>query len=119
MAVLAVVVELGLRYVVARPQPVASAHEAAVDDAVRSTSLHALAGAGVAMLVWVLSDLVRRLADVVQIHHITDSIRWVCVTNTLGIVRFLLVGGASAWYLLAGPRRWQVKRVREREPAQP
>ena len=51
----AAAVELLLRRLVARPQPAADPDALAVDDALRSTSVHAVAGAGLAIVLLCLS----------------------------------------------------------------
>jgi hypothetical protein len=106
------IVELALRVVVARPQPASTTHAVAVDDALRSTALQAVAGVSLATLAVLLAAALARVADVVEIGKISDDVYWIYVTNGLGIVRFALVlGGLLAWQYVTGTQRWRVRRA--------
>lgn len=103
----ALVVELGLRLVVHRAQPVASTGELAIDDAFRSTAVHRALAAGLAVQLFLLSEQ--------------------AITAAFSLVPWLAPG---IWLLGAGcfglalrswsgrdlPSRWQVRRPRTTVP---
>jgi len=95
---IAAMVEVALRSMVGRPQPVASPDELAVDDALRSTAIHRTAGAGLAALLFLLG---RQLGSSV-------SRPW----EFAGLVYLLCYGLAiGAWKDLTVPLRWRIRRA--------
>lgn len=63
-AALAALVELLQVRIVRRPQPVVATDLREADDAVRASSVHSLAGAGLGMVVLILATVTARLVDV-------------------------------------------------------
>jgi hypothetical protein len=94
---IAALVELSLRAMVRRPQPVATAGELAVDDALRSTSVHRAAGAGLAALLFLLGNQIGGLGG-----------HWWALTGGLGLVCYGLAVGC--WKDLTSPVRWPIRR---------
>jgi hypothetical protein len=95
---IAAMVEVALRSMVGRPQPVASPDELAVDDALRSTAIHRTAGAGLAALLFLLG---RQLGSSV-------GQPW----EIAGVVYLLCYGLAiGAWKDLTVPLRWRIRRA--------
>jgi hypothetical protein len=90
-------VEIGLRTMVRRPQPVTSTRELAVDDALRSTALHRAAGAGLAALLFLLGNQLGAL----------DRHWWV-LTGFLALVCYGLAIGC--WKDLSSPLWWPIRR---------
>jgi hypothetical protein len=95
--VVATMVEIGLRTMVRRPQPVTSTRELAVDDALRSTALHRAAGAGLAALLFLLGNQLGAL----------DRHWWV-LTGFLALVCYGLAIGC--WKDLSSPLWWPIRR---------
>jgi hypothetical protein len=95
---IAVLVELALRAMVRRGQPVASPDELAVDDALRSTAVHRTAGAGLAALLFLLGHQMA----------ILNGRWWV-----LGGLAYLLFYGLAlgVWKDLTVPLRWRIRRA--------
>jgi hypothetical protein len=103
----AAAVELALRRLVGRPQPAADPEELAVDDALRSTSVHAVAGAGLAIVLLSLS---------VQVGLVAANLgggpgRTAVVTLSWGCA----AAAVAAWTRVGHPRRWAVRRVLDRD----
>ena len=94
-------VEIALRVVVRRPQPVASTAELSVDDALRSSSVHRIAGAGMAALLFLLTNRLGVLPE-----------RWWVVGGLLLLVCYGLAIGC--WRDLTSPIWWPVRRSRPR-----
>lgn len=102
VVVTAALVEVGLRLIVRRPQPAASADLVAADDAIRSASIHATAGAGLAIVVLLASTELWMFGFGTDI----QVLRW--VTPILS-----LCGTAVAfavWSLFGHDRPWRVRR---------
>lgn len=96
---IAMVVEVALRYMVRRPQPVASSSELVVDDALRPTAIHRTAGAGLAALLFLLG---RQFAGLVGQWWALDGLAYlVCYGLAIG-----------AWKDLSVPMRWPIRRAR-------
>jgi hypothetical protein len=106
---IALLVETVQRAIVARRQPVGRPDEQLLDDAMRSSSLHVLAGAGVGLLCIVVGGNGAVLAA------LGGSIgRWVGLAVALGG----FAAGISFWLDLAKPHGFRVRRrVREKAPA--
>ncbi len=90
------------RRIVARRQPVTGEGDLALDDAMRSSSLHVLAGAGIALLINIASAMV--LISIVTVSPEP-------VSAALGIASFLLVVPSSLffWVHLARPHGFRVR----------
>jgi hypothetical protein len=96
----AAVLEAGERWLVRRPQPFSSPSLVAADDAIRSQSVHAVAGSGLALLLWACSgvSLGLMLADVA-------ALRWTMwLPATAAFLASLVV--CQHW----SHRPWRVRR---------
>jgi hypothetical protein len=99
----AVTVEGLLRGLVARPQPAAEPADLAVDDALRSTSVHAAAGAGLAIVLLGLS---------LQVGLVAASLAGEPGRTALVALSWGWAGAAlAAWARVGHPRRWPVRRL--------
>ena len=99
----AVAVELLLRRLVGRPQPAADPGDLAVDDALRSASVHAAAGAGLAIVLLSLSLQVSLVATNLEGgpgRTALVALSWGCAAAAL-----------AAWARVGHPRRWAVRRL--------
>lgn len=95
-------VEMLQRYIVRRPQPLAETDLVAADDAIRSASVHALAGAGIGLQLLLLGDILHSIGFSTDV----QVLRW-----TLPWMALICVGAAvGAWTDLTKPYRWQVRR---------
>jgi hypothetical protein len=95
---IAALVELALRAMVRRGQPVATPDELAVDDALRSTAIRRTAGAGLAALLFLLGHQLASLSG-----------RWWLLG---GLTYFLCYGLAiGVWKDLTVPLRWRIRRA--------
>lgn len=92
-----VAVELLLRRMVRRPQPVDDPMALAVDNALRSTSVHAAAGAGLAI---VLLSLSLQLTNVAT-NLVSGPVR----TATVGLAWGCALAALAAWVLVGHPHR--------------
>ncbi|MEY2475653.1 MAG: hypothetical protein QOG87_968 [Actinomycetota bacterium] len=99
-AVLGLTLERIERWVVQRPQPFTDAELVAADDAIRSQSVHSVAGSGLAMLLLLLGGVLFGFA-------VTDVpvLRWTMWLP--GLVCFL---GSIQVCLYYGHRAWRVRR---------
>lgn len=100
--VVAVIVEFGERAIIRHPQPAVSEEFVALDDALRSSSVHAAAGAGLAIELLLLSSAV----FVLGVTRGWLPLRWT-------LIAFALVGfGAvvASWFGVAHPAAWRVRR---------
>jgi hypothetical protein len=92
-----VAVELLLRRMVRRPQPVDEPMALAVDNALRSTSVHAAAGAGLAIVLLSLSLQVTNVA--------TNLGSGPARTATVGLAWGCALAALAAWVLVGHPHR--------------
>lgn len=101
--VILVGIELLQRYIVGRPQSAAEGDLVQADDAVRSASLHALAGAGIALQLIIVG------VEIASIGAITDIqlLRW--ILPWIGLAIGLVALGS--WMHVSRPDRWQVRRT--------
>ncbi|HEY3211041.1 MAG TPA: hypothetical protein VGL18_14885 [Actinomycetota bacterium] len=101
LLVMAIGIEVMQRMIVHRPQPVLALDLVEADDAIRSASVHALAGGGVALsLIW----LTYQLGAIGNGQAAVLS--WV-----LAFLAILSIGLALAsWIDLAHPKEWRVRR---------
>lgn len=102
-----VVVEVALRLIVRRPQPAVGPALVSADDAIRSASIHATAGSGLAIALllvgaewWVFGS-----GTDVQL------VRWVAPVLSLAA----LVAGFGAWAVFGHDPPWRVERSRTGE----
>jgi len=97
-------VELLQRYIVARPQPAVESDLVNADDAIRSASVHALAGAGIALELLIVSGQLINLAVVSTL----ELMRW-----TFSVLALLSCGIAiGSWIHLTKPShraRWHAR----------
>lgn len=100
---IAAVIEGLQRRIVARRQPVTRAADLTLDDAMRASSLHVLAGAGIALLIYIASLMVA-----ISIAAVTPE----PVSTAVGIAFLLLVVPSSifSWVHLAKPHGFRVRR---------
>jgi hypothetical protein len=91
------------RRIIARRQPVTRAADLTLDDAMRASSLHVLAGAGIALLIYIASSMVA-----ISIATVTPE----PVSAAVGIAFLLLVVPSSIlfWVHLAKPHGFRVRR---------
>jgi hypothetical protein len=92
-----VVVELLQRLIVARPQPAADPDVMRADDAIRSASVHALAGAGAALQLIICS------VHVMSIGAISESQFGMWAFVSAGLACFVLA--FASWGYATRPRR--------------
>lgn len=98
-------VEILQRYIVGRPQPAVETDLVQADDAVRSASVHALAGAGIAL------ELLIAALQILGIGVASDTrlLRW-----TLPWISVICFGLAlGSWQHLTRPYHWQVRHTQE------
>lgn len=93
-----VAVEALQRYIVSRPQPVVDRDVLEADDAIRSASIHALAGAGLALELIVVSGLLVAIGLVSEIQLLRSTLPW------LGAGCFVLAIGSWAVVTRPHPR---------------
>lgn len=108
---LAGLVEVTLRVMVRRPQPVVTTGELAIDDALRSTSIHRAAGAGLAALLFLLPS---------QLGGLNLGGPWSVIASVAGLLCYGLAIGC--WRDLTSPLWWPIRRglgPRPQPPAQP
>jgi hypothetical protein len=100
---IAAVIEGLQRRIVARRQPVTRPADLTLDDAMRASSLHVLAGAGIALLIYIASLMVA-----ISIVAVTPE----PVSTAVGIAFLLLVVPSSlfSWVHLAKPHGFRVRR---------
>jgi hypothetical protein len=103
----AVVIEALQRLIVARRQPITSHNDLAIDDAIRSSSLHVLAGAALAMLLFVVAVEVTSLAAFAKATAWPVPLAWVPLA---GLVVILLAAAVYFWLRLPDPHGFQVRR---------
>jgi len=105
----AMVLETLQRLIVARRQPITSHNDLAVDDAIRSSSLHVLAGAALAMLLFAVAVEVASLAAFAEASAWPVPLAWVPLA---GLVVVLLAAAVYFWLRLPDPHGFQVRRGR-------
>src|ERR1700736_952701 len=102
LVVVALCVERLLQARVGRQQPVINAELVAADDAIRASSIHALSGAGVGLVLVGIGAVLFALHD----SSTDDPLRaWLGYPATLAILLALL-----SWIRLGHPRTWRVRR---------
>lgn len=102
LVVVAIGVERLLQAIVARPQPASNADLVAADDALRASSIHALSGAGVGLVLVGIGAVLFAL----QYASTNDAFgAWLGYPATLAILLSLL-----SWVRLGHPRTWRVRR---------
>lgn len=106
-AALWVLVELTSRRIVNRPQPVESEEFIVVDDAIRSTALHGMVGAGLALMLGALSRALGDWTGLVGPGRLDGFFG--------GVMIVAAVGSILAWLRLGIDQDWIVRRVPSRE----
>lgn len=102
LVVFALAVERLLQVIVARPQPAIDADLVAADDAIRASSIHALTGAGIGLVLVGIGAVLFAL----QYASSNDALReWLGYPATLAILLSLV-----SWIRLGHPRSWRVRR---------
>ena len=102
LVVVAFAVDRLLQAIVARPQPAIDADLMAADDAIRASSIHALSGAGVGLVLVGIGAVLFAL----QYASSNDALAaWLGYPATLAILLSLL-----SWVRLGHPRTWRVRR---------
>jgi hypothetical protein len=99
----AILVEAAQRMVVRRAQPVLPPDLLSADDAVRSASVHAMAGAGIALMLFALSYQLASVGSVTDI----EPLGW--IFPVLAIVALGLA--LASWIDLGHPKAWRVRRT--------
>jgi len=105
----ALAIEALQRLIVARRQPITSHADLAVDDAIRSSSLHVLAAAALAMLLFTVAVEVGSLAAFAEASGWPAPLAWIPLA---GLVAGLLVAGLVFWLRLPDPHGFRVRRGR-------
>jgi hypothetical protein len=101
-----VVAELARRHVVGRRQEVMAPEWIAVDDAVRSTSVHILSGVGILVVMLMLAG---QLGGLLPTEAVDPS--GAIVTGLVALNVIILVVGISLWLQLMQPAWWPVRRL--------
>ena len=102
LVVVAFAVDRLLQAIVARPQPAINAELMAADEAIRASSIHALSGAGVGLVLVGIGAVLFAL----QYASTNDALgAWLGYPATLAILLSLL-----SWVRLGHPRTWRVRR---------
>jgi len=102
LVVVAFAVDRLLQAIVARPQPAINAELMAADDAIRASSIHALSGAGVGLVLVGIGAVLFAL----QYASTNDALgAWLGYPATLAILLSLL-----SWVRLGHPTTWRVRR---------
>lgn len=96
-------VEILQRFIVARPQPAVDDDLLRADDAVRSVSVHALAGAGIALELVIVSVELAAIATVSDIQILRWTVPWIALVTFLSAL--------AAWMHVTHPSRWRVRRL--------
>jgi hypothetical protein len=101
-AVLPLVIEYLLRRMVAQPQPALSGDLLAADDAIRSSSIHAVAGAGACACLLLLGTF----SAVTGMTSAITALRW--LLPAFGAIAF--AGGVAMWLTVGLTASWKVRR---------
>ncbi len=102
LVALAIGIEIVQRMIVHRPQPVLAPDLLEADDAIRSASVHALAGGGIALALLWLSYQLSAIGNASQ----APVLGWL-----LPMLAIVMIGLAlSSWIDLAHPKGWRVRR---------
>lgn len=96
-------VELLQRFIVARPQPAVDVDLLRADDAVRSASLHALAGAGIALELVIVSVEIAAIGSVSDVQLLRWTLPWIALACFLSSL--------AAWMHVTRPAHWRVRRL--------
>jgi hypothetical protein len=105
-ALFAIVVGFAMRAVVRRPQPAASVELVALDDAIRSSSLHAIAGAAVALQLLLLGFLLSQVQGALSATYRYPRFEALATILTL----LALAMSLASWVILGHPRVWRTRR---------
>ncbi|MFY9587704.1 MAG: hypothetical protein WAT66_09645 [Actinomycetota bacterium] len=106
---LVVIVEMTMRRIVRRPQPAASESLVAADDAIRTTGMHAIVGAGLAMQFGILGHLAG------QWSNFTSGGTFHALLGIVGFASIIIA--IFAWLRLGIDQPWVVRRTQRRQEA--
>lgn len=95
-------IEMLLRKIVGRSQPSGDPQLIAVDDAMRSSSLHAVGGAGLALVMLLLGGMLWAVGLTSDL----DAIRWILPITGVAVA----ILGMVVWFKLGGETSWKVRR---------
>jgi hypothetical protein len=95
-------VELLQRFIVRRPQPAIQDDLVEADDAIRSASVHALAGAGIALQLVIVSVEIMGIGIVSDLQILRWTLPWIGV--------LCAVAALASWMHITRPDNWQVRR---------
>ena len=95
-------VELLQRFIVRRPQPAVQDDLVEADDAIRSASVHALAGAGIALQLVIVSVEIMGIGMVSDLQILRWTLPWIGV--------LCAVAALASWMHITRPDDWQVRR---------
>ena len=107
-AVFAILVGLTMRAIVRRPQPAASGGLVELDDAFRSSSLHALNGATVTLELLLLAYMLGQTQSALSATHLHSLLQTVLSMLAL----FAMVMAVASWAVLGHPSAWRTRRPR-------
>jgi hypothetical protein len=101
LVVFAIAVEVILRSIVGRAQPMTSQDLAAADDAIRASSIHAFSGAAIGMLLVGVGWAVFSVGSITSVRALHGVLPWLAVlTISLSVY---------AWIYVGHPRTWRVR----------
>jgi hypothetical protein len=101
LVLFAVTVELILRAIVGRAQPVTTDDLATADDAIRASSIHAFSGAAIGMLLVGVGWAVFTVGSMTSVRALHGSLPWLAIVTISSAV--------YAWIYLGHPRTWRVR----------
>jgi len=102
--VLWALVELTARRIVSKPQPAESVALISIDDAIRSTALHGMIGAGLALMLGALSRSVSAWSGLAGPQRLAGLFSGIAIVTGFGSI--------FAWLRLGIDQQWVVKRSR-------
>lgn len=102
----AVVVWLAMRAVVRRPQLVATTDLVELDDAIRSSSLHALAGAAVTLELMLLGVVLSQVQGAISVTGKYPHLDFLTSFLALSTLPMAL----ASWIILGHPQKWRSRR---------
>ena len=101
LVIFAISVEQVLRMIVGRPQPVVDAGLVAADDAIRASSIHALSGASIGVLLVGIAGALFWLGYATSAQSLSQPLSFL---GTLAILLSLV-----SWIVLGHPSTWRVR----------
>lgn len=101
LVLFAVVVELNLRAIVGRAQPVTSQDVGAADDAIRASSIQAFSGSAIGMLLVGIGWATFTVGSMTSVRALHGVLPWLAIVTISSAV--------YAWIYLGHPRTWRVR----------